>query len=237
MNLLHRIKTIGLVGSLSVLSSFGFTAIASATARPVTPATQVKAVIAAGDEKVAQRLADLTKLTAKVNATTKLSSANKAALLAEISSTTTGLNSLKTKLDADTTLETAKTDSKLKLTDYRVYLLVVPKVRLVKVADNQLTKETQLLGFADLLKTKVASSDQSATLTPKVADMIAKVSAAQKLSQEVAATVLPLKPSDYNSNRTILKANLTKLQQAQANNVAAHKLGNEVVVALGGGFD
>lgn len=246
-------KLASLTLALSFVTCFGFTAVAGATdAAPAatgrattseatattsetstTVPANVQAIIKAGDAKIAARFKTLDALTAKIAATTKLSAANKAALTAEVASAKAGLTALKTKLDADTTLATAKADERLILTDYRVYMLVAPKVHILKVADNQLTKEASLTVFANLLKTKAATSSQASTLVPQVDDMIAKIAAATKLTQNVEDKVLPLKPSDYNSNHALLVQYLKDLKTAQTTNVAAYQEGMAVAKALG----
>jgi hypothetical protein len=160
-----------------------------------------------------------------IDQTQKLSADDKQTLKAEINSTISGLTALKTKLDADTTLVDARTDAKLILSDYRVYALVLPKVRLVKVADGQIALEAK---FSDLSSTfmkrfaelKVAGRDTSA-LETTLANMNTKVSAAQTVSTAVQAKVIALKPSDYNSDHTILSGDRDQLKAAHDDLVAA----------------
>lgn len=240
-------KVTGLTLALSFVTCFGFTTIASATA-PTPPASReatttttsttadqakLQAVITAGDAKIAARLKTLDALSAKIAAATKLSAANKAALTAEVAAAKAGLTTLKAKLDANTTLAAAQADEKLIFTDYRVYMLVAPKVHILKVADNQLNKQAALTIFANLLKTKAATSSQASTLVPQIDDMIAKIAAATKLTQNVEDKVLPLKPSDYNSNHALLVQYLKDLKTAQQTNIAAYNIGMDVTKALG----
>lgn len=234
-------KLSGLTLALAMLSTFGMTSVAGAVEVKSTSVTrsnadnlaQVQAVITDGDAKIAQRLTTLTKLNAKIASATKLTTANKATLTAEVTSSSNGLTALKSKLDADTTLATAKADSRLIITDYRVYMLVAPKVHLVKVADDQLTKESKLATFADKLQSAAAASTQSATLSPKVADMQTKIKASQTTSLDIENKLLALKPSDYNANHALMVGYLTQLKTVQANNLAIYKQGLTVMKALG----
>jgi len=221
--------------ALALLSTFGLTTIATAAPKATTTqadTAKIKTVIADGDAKIVKRLDTLTKLTAKVYTSEKLSTANKNSLLTEVTAASNGLKNLKTKLDANTTLAGAQADSRLIMTDYRVYMLVAPKINLVKVADNQLTKEGQLSNFASALQTAVASSSQSATLSPKVTDMQTKIKASQATSQDIANKLLALKPSDYNANHAVMKNYLAQLKTVQANNMAIFNQGVAIMKAL-----
>lgn len=233
MQAIRVTKITGLTLALALISSFGVLGVASATKSTAATTTQLQAVIKEGDAKIAKRLTDLDKLTVKINANTKLSATNKDLLAADVSSAKTGLTALKAKLDAETDITQAKADNNLIVTDYRVYLLIVPKINMLKVSDNQITKQAQLLAFANLLKSAVSESDKSTTLMPKVTAMIAGITATQKLSQETQAKLLALKPSDYNANHAVLVSLKKDLQTVQQSNVAAWKQGNAILKELG----
>ena len=239
MNIRHTARLSSLVTALAVVSSFGMTAVASAapvstTNTPTTnvsskDAAKLKAVIADGDTKITVRLERLNKLGAKVYTTTKLSADKKAALLAEIGSSVDGLKALKTKLDAETTVTAAQADFHLIFTDYRVYLLVVPKVHLVKVADNELAKEANIADLLTLMQSYIAAHPEAASQTSTVNDLQTRIKASQATTQDLESKLLVLKPSDYNSNHDLMKGYLSQLQKIHTENVAIYKAAVAVI--------
>ena len=198
--------------------------------------THQQNIIAKGDQEIERRLTTLNKLTDKVNAATKLTAADKATLSAEVSSTISGLASLKTELDSSTSLSATVGDAKSIYTEYRVYALVAPKIGLIKVADDQQVVEAKLSTLAQKLQTRITAAQQAGknvtTLESELADMNAKISAAQAISANIESTVINLQPSDYNSNHTVLSGDNTQLQTAHADNVAAYADAKEIVSAL-----
>ena len=107
--------------------------VASAVSTTTTSASQARlgAIIAKGDQEITRRLSTLNTLTAKINAATKLTASDRATLTNEVDTTISGLTTLKTQLDSETTLAAAKTDVANIYSEYRVYALVAPKVALV----------------------------------------------------------------------------------------------------------
>lgn len=198
--------------------------------------TRTQTIISKGDQEIVRRLTTLSKLTAKINATTKLSASDKATLSAEVSSTTSGLTSLKAKLDADTTATDARTDAKSIYTEYRVYALVVPKVHLIKVADDQQVVQGKLTSLAQKLQTRITSAQQAgkdvAALQTQLDDMNAKIAAAQKISSTVESTVITLQPTDYNNDHAVLSGYSTQLISAHNDDKAAVTDAKSIVSAL-----
>lgn len=215
-----RKKLTSLTVALSVVTCFGFTAVAGATGD-----SRVQAIITAGDAKIATRLTALNDASSKLSAMTHVTATNKTTLQNEITSTISGLNAQKATLDAATTAADATTARNAIFTDYRVYAVVLPKVRLVKVADDQLTNEANLTTFANKLSAKASGNSQ-------VADMQSKISAAQALSSAAETKVLAVDPSDYNTDHTVLSQNLANLKQAHADNQAAYQEGLAVMKSL-----
>lgn len=198
--------------------------------------TQLKNIISRGDKEITRRLKTLNTLSNKINGAQKLSAANKSILSAEVQTEINDLNSLKAKLDADTDLATAKTDAQSIFSGYRVYALVVPKVNLIKTADDQQVAEGKLIDLAGKLQTRLTTAQNSgkdvASLQNALNDLLAKTKAAQDISSSIEAGVINLQPSDYNSNHQILSGDRDKLKTAQANIKAATDDAKTIVSGL-----
>ena len=174
---------------------------AQATAARVTGAS-VDALRAFGDCEINRRLTTLSALATRVSGSKVLTTGDASALSSEISSTVSGLNSLKATIDAETSATALRADIAKIATQFRVYVLVVPQVNLVNAADGVLASQAR---FADvntrlsarIAKAQAAGKDVSAAQTSLDA-MNAKVSAAVALATGLSAKLLPLTPADYN---------------------------------------
>jgi len=191
-----------------------------------------------GDAEITRRLTNLNDAATKISGLTTLTAADKSALTTQVQNEISGLNALKTKLDADTTLATARTDVQSIVTEYRVYLLMLPKVRLVAADDRLTTASNNLVTLKGKLQTAVNNSKiTGAGLTAMQAsltDMQAKLDAAQTALSGVGTKLLALTPSDYNTNHTVLMQYRTDLVNAQTDLKAARADAATIVAALGG---
>jgi hypothetical protein len=166
------------------------------------PALSVEALKAFGDCEINRRFTTLTDLSAKITTSKVITSSDAAALQGEISSTRSGLTSLKATIDAETTVIALKADITKIATNYRVYLLVVPQVNLVNAADGVLAAQTRFAGIntkltAAIAAAKAAGKDTTAAQTALTA-MNASVTAAVGLATPLPASLLALTPAQYN---------------------------------------
>jgi hypothetical protein len=182
----------------------------------------VQVIISKGDQEIARRQATLNTLTTKINGATHISASDKAMLSSEVSSTASGLATLKTQLDSDTTITSAHTDAENIYTEYRVYAVVAPKVTLIKVADDQQTVEAKLVALITKLQTRInadqKANDNVSSMQALLADMQKNVPAAQTISSHIESSVIGLVPSDYNSNHSVLSGDNTQLKTAHTDN-------------------
>ncbi len=156
-----------------------------------------------GDCEIDRRLAFLARLASRVADAPALSDAHRQALADEIATTTSGLTALRATIDHETDVAALKADLKRIATDYRVYVLVAPKARLVIRADRldagYARFETVEQRLADAIATaKAAGKDVTAAQAAYDA-MTAKVDDAEALLGPVAGSILPLTPADWNA--------------------------------------
>jgi predicted PurR-regulated permease PerM len=189
-----------------------------------------------GDQEITRRLNSLTGLVAKINAASKLTTSDKQVLSSEVTAEITGLTALKTQLDGETTVEAAAADAKSILSDYRVYALIVPKVALVRNADDQQVTEQKLATLAQKLQVRITAAQQAgnsiATLQTTLSDMQAKIAAAQTISTQIQTSVIALQPSDFNSNHAVLSGDAAQLKTAHQDNAAALVDAKAIVTSL-----
>lgn len=222
-----------IVGSTLIFNNAAFAVTAEQTANQQT---RVQNIITKGNQEISRRLTSLNNLTAKINAATKLTASNKTALSSEVATEISGLTALKTKLDAETTIAGAKADAQQIYGDYRVYALILPKVHLIKLADDIQAADSKLTALAGKLQTRISAAQQAgkdvSALQTQLADMNSKISAAQNTASQVESSVINLQPSDYNSNHQVLSGDMTQIKSAHTNNQAAFADAKSIVAAL-----
>jgi len=109
----RHLIALGLAASIALGGAGAATALA-APAHPALPTctrTDVKCVIAFGDQRIDERTAALTKLNDKANAQVAaghITSSQASAILADVTSNQSGLTALKSKLDAETDATAAR---------------------------------------------------------------------------------------------------------------------------------
>ncbi len=230
----------GVAGSMVYAQSSASDTPAVKTSSSITTGAVAQArlqnIITKGNQEIARRLSTLNALSNRISSTTKLSAADQASLQAEVTIESSGLTTLKAQLDTATTVSAAGTAAQDVITEYRVYALVVPKVFLIKTADDQQVVQTKLTGLAQKLQTRI-TADQTAgkdvsTLQTELTSLNGTISSAQSISSSVEQNVLPLQPSDYDSDQTVLAQYYSQLKTAHADNQTAYTNAKTIVSDL-----
>jgi hypothetical protein len=186
-----------------------------------------------GDCEIARRIVTLDKAASKITASKVLTSSDAAALSAEVASTKGGLVALKATIDTETSPVALRAEIRQIVTDYRVYLLVVPQVNLVNGADGVGAAGTVFAKVSTNLTARIAAAKAAGKdTTAAQADldaMNAAVTQAVGLAGPLPAALLPLTPAQYNAGTagpvlTNARADLVKarglLQSARQDAVA-----------------
>ncbi len=88
------------------------------------------------DKAISQRIATLNSLLTRIQNDSRLDAGEKSALSADVQTDISGLTSLKAKIDADSDLASARADAKNIVTNFRIYAMFAPKMRLLITIDN-----------------------------------------------------------------------------------------------------
>ncbi len=154
---------------------------------------------AAVDARIDLRLATLGALKIAINGATNLSSSDKSTLSALATSDTSGLQALRTKTNAETTVAGVRADAKSMIDDYRIYMLVVPKVRFTVAADAETAVIAKLQAAHDklaALATQLGAAGKNvAPEQAALSDMASKLSAAKSSLNGLTAGLLAAQPS------------------------------------------
>ena len=142
-----------------------------------------------GDAEITRRLGSLNELSAKINSDSRLSTSDKQALTSQVQSEITNLTSLKAKLDNETSLSSAITDAKSIFSDYRVYALIVPKVWLIRVADDEMTVDDKLATLSGKLQARIneaqAKGRDVTSLNAWLSDLNSQIGSAKQIASAV----------------------------------------------------
>jgi hypothetical protein len=122
------------------------------------------------------------------------------------------------------------------INEYRVFALIIPQARMVIYADNQQTNQAKLTTLAGKLQSRLNDAKKAGTditaLQADLADMNAKIAAAQVLSSYVETNVIKVTPVQYDANHSILVQYHQDLQTAHADNAAAYNDAKTIIAGL-----
>jgi len=210
MNTKHTLMTIG-VGIIGVVTFAG-----TANAAPV----DLTAAKAKCDAAITERVAELAKLTTRVNSAKALTADHKATVGGILSASNSGLNDLKAKIDADTDAATLKADCGQITAGFRIYALRAPQVRLALAGDRQatvLTKGTTIVPKLEAAIQKAATNGKDVTdANAKLDDLKAKLADATTLLNGLVDNELTFTPEQWNANHGVLSGAMQSLKTSQA---------------------
>jgi hypothetical protein len=197
-----------------------------------TDAAKIADFIKRADQEIARRIAALNALSTRIASMVKTTDAQKSNLNATIQSQISTLNTLKTKIDADTDLATVRTDVQSITKSYRIFILVIPQGQITAAADRITTITDQMTTLGTKLQTRIsdaktAGNDTSA-LDTLMTDYSAKISDAKTQAAAALTAITGLTPDNGDKtieakNTAALKDARTKIQAAQKDIVAAQK--------------
>ncbi len=239
------ILLVGLVGAVAAASPVPATTAGPAAHDPCRPervaargSATAATLQALGDCEINRRFTTLTDLTTRITDSKVLTTPDRASLGTEISNTTAGLTGLKATIDGETSISALRADIADIATEYRVYLLVGPQVRLVNDADGILasgthlgTVETNLA--ARIAKAQGAGKDVGAAQAALTA-MTTAANQAVALATPLPGELLPLTPAGYDGGTAgpVLTGARKAIEQARDQLKSARLDARAVVDAL-----
>lgn len=152
--------------------------------------------------EIDRRMATIERLRRAVDGSRHLTDAHEAALERILDRSATGLRALRAEIDAATTVEELRADLRRIVEDFRVYLLVVPQVRLVIAADVTEAAVTRGVRIAERLELAIAAAEAAGKDVGEAPELLASMRghlrAAGAKVNGLASAILPLTPADWN---------------------------------------
>lgn len=175
------------------------------------------------DQEIERRITMLTALDTRVQQMGRVSSSAKSGTSATVQAQIDSLTALKATIDADSDIDTLKTDIKSIAASYRIFLLIIPQGRIEVAADKIQTTAASFSTFAGKLEARISALQTSGTdvttLSASLADMQAKTADAQAKASAAVSASASLKPDD--GDQSVQAANAAALKEARADIAAA----------------
>jgi hypothetical protein len=160
-----------------------------------------ESVKARAQEAIDRRLATIGRLVLRVTDHPHVTGQHHDDLLAELGRSEAGLRALSNEIAQSTTIEELRVLVPKIATDFRIYLVLVPKVHQVLGSDSLVASGARLDGVAESLAAWIDRAiEKGADASVAVAhleDMTTKLSRALAVGGPVADAVLPLVPADW----------------------------------------
>jgi hypothetical protein len=186
--------------------------------------------ITAGDQAIADRIARLMAFNLRIQGMGPVTDAKKASVGVIVQTNIAGLTTLKTKLDGDTDLATARADYKTIFTNFRIYALVVPQQDVLSRADRITSIVADVTATSTLLSARILSAQSAghdvSTLTTTLTDLQSRLASATTHALDATLGVAGLVPDEGDVD--VATANALAIDSAQAH-IA---LGNADLVAI-----
>jgi hypothetical protein len=177
------------------------------------------------DAEITRRVDALTALLTKINAMKRLTSDQKTAFSNGIQSQITSLNTLKTKIDADTDIATLRTDVQSIVKAYRIFALYLPQVNILSHADRILSVVDQMNAVSAKLQTRIdevqAAGKDTSAMKSLMTDRASKLTDATTQANNAITAVVSLTPDGYPGNKTAMQGARGMLQTARQDLVKA----------------
>ena len=173
-----------------------FGAAASSATGKAAGTAGLDAAKALATSRIDGRLETLHALELAVNNASHLTSSDRSALSTLISSDISGLTSLRGKVGGEATVSAVRADETTMVDQYRVYLLVVPKVHLTNAFDIESAAESTLQKVHDELAARLAKEPGGGTAAEKsqLADLQTQLQNAQQAESGKVSTLLGIQP-------------------------------------------
>lgn len=185
---------------------------------------------------ITRRLLALRDLITAAKSITRLTEAERAALTNQLQDQVNGLTTLNAKIQGDPDPATVRADASRIVTDYRVYVLTIPKARGLVAVDIELMAADRLGKLADRLAAAIdqaaAKGKDTTTAQTDLAALRARMTAVTGSVTPLPAALLALEPSGYPANHPVLEQGRATLRTGRAGLADAASLARQVIADL-----
>jgi len=212
---------VGTIAAAALVVGAGVPAFAStSTPNPTVKTTRtLESVQTAAKTATGKRENALSAAIAKLDIAKGISASDKATLMDRLNADLVGMKAVEAEIAADTTLVAASADLKTIFTTYRVFGVAIPQAHIVADIDRATSIDIpKLTASQTKLAAKLAGKDAAKStevLQSDLADMAEQIAAANTELSGASAKVLAITPTDYNSNKTVVKSARASVKTAK----------------------
>jgi hypothetical protein len=185
---------------------------------------------------ITRRLLALRDLITAAKSITRLTDAERAALTNQLQDQVNGLTTLNAKIQGDPDPATVRADAARIVTDYRVYVLTIPKARGMVAVDIELMAADRLGKLADRLAAAIdqaaAKGKDTTTAQADLTALRARLAAVTGSVTLLPAALLALVPAGYPANHPVLEQGRATLRTGRAGLADAASLARQVIADL-----
>lgn len=164
---------------------------------------------------------------------TRLGADHRASLTTQLQQQINGLTNLSARIQGDSDEATLRADAQRIVTDYRVYVVTIPKARGVMVAEIELAAADRFARLADRLATAIGQAKGDTTDTQgDLVQVRAKLAAVTAAVPPIAAELLALQPVGYPANQAVLEQARQSLRAGRSDLADASVLARRVIADL-----
>ncbi|MBS2961406.1 hypothetical protein KGA66_00010 [Actinocrinis puniceicyclus] len=213
---MKTLTRLGVATTATAVLAAGIALPAQAQSTPAPAARSglgLDAVKALATARIDGRLETLRALQLAVTNAAHLTSADRSALGSLLTSDVSGLTALRGKVAAESAVAAVRADETVMVDQYRVYMLVVPKVHLTDAFDIEAAAVSALRKVHDKLAERVAKQPGGATAAEQaqLADLQTRVQNAEQAESGKTATLLAIQPG---ADATAIRGAITPLVDA-----------------------
>jgi hypothetical protein len=239
-----RIFTTGLLGASALLLPLAALAQPTLPTPSPTPgpapstqqAAKLNTIKTHGGLEIDRRLTALENVLQKAKLNSTLTKDNKEFLLGQLRGELEGLNAIKTKLASETALSAARIDVQSVWLEYRVYALLLPKARLIVVADRLQSTGNRLKNLTEKIEAKIVGAEaqgyEVGDMQVELANMKTQQAAAENMYRDMVGKVIELQPSDYVASHRVLTDYRDSLRVARTDFKVAFESAKAIVEAI-----
>lgn len=204
--------------AIAALPLFAGALTGKAGASVTLSAARIAEIKAHADAEIDRRINVLNMLKTRLGDIKHISDSDKSSLSATVGAQISALTAIKTKINADTSVTDLRTDIKSITTSYRIFLLVIPQIRILAAADRIMTTADSMSAISAKLALRIGDAKtagkNTTAMEAALADMNAKIADAKTQAAAAKARVAPLTPD--NGDKTKMNANHDALVAARA---------------------
>ncbi|MFA6601390.1 MAG: hypothetical protein WCT02_00805 [Candidatus Paceibacterota bacterium] len=195
-----------------------------ANAQSKAAADRMTKAQAQANKMIDERIANLSKLSARVSEIKNVSDKEKAYIISNIQTLITNLSNLKAEIDSSTSSTTIKTDLEGITKNYRVYALVMPQLNILAAGDRIITISDMMTTVLTKLETRLTNASSTASVTTAIDtlnSLLPKIADAKVQANNAVKAVAVLVPD--NGDKAVMASNTATLKAARAQIKAGEK--------------